>query len=60
MVKTSSSSAGGAASIPGQGAKIPHMPGGQKSKTQNGSNIVTNSIMTFKMAHIKKKFFLNQ
>ena len=29
-----------------------HMPHGQK---QNRSNIVTNSIKTFKMSHIKKK-----
>ena len=30
------------------------MPFGQKSKTQNRSNIVTNSIRTLKMFHIKK------
>ena len=32
----------------------PHMPRGQKHKTQNRSDIVTNSIKTVKMAHIKK------
>ena len=32
-----------------------HMPQGQKPKTYNRSNIVTNSIKTFKMVHIKKK-----
>ena len=33
-----------------------HMPRGQKTKTQNRSNIVTNSIKTLKMVHIKKMF----
>ena len=28
---------------------------GQKAKTKNRSNIVTNSIKTLKMLHIKKK-----
>ena len=32
-----------------------HMPQGQKTKTWNRSNIITNSIRSFKMAHIKKK-----
>ena len=45
MVKTLPSSAGGVGSIPGQGAKIPHASG-QKTKAQNRSNIVTNSIKT--------------
>ena len=31
-----------------------HVPLGQKAKTENRSNIVTNSIKTLKMAHIKK------
>ena len=31
-----------------------HMPRGQKTKTENRSNVVTNSIKTLKMAHIKK------
>ena len=33
-----------------------HMPQGQKTKTQNRSNIVTNLIKTLKMVHVKKKF----
>ena len=39
-----------------------HMPGGQKNKTENRNSIVTNSIKTFKMVHIKKKsfFFLKE
>ena len=32
-----------------------HIPGGKKTKTYNRSNIVTNSIKTLKMVHIKKK-----
>ena len=31
-----------------------HMPQGQKTKTQNRSNIVTNLIKTLKMVHVKK------
>ena len=52
MVKTSPSNTGGVGSIPGQGAKIPHA---SWPKNQNRSNIVTNSIKTLKMVHIKKK-----
>ena len=32
-----------------------YMPLGQETKTENRSNIVTNSIKTLKMIHIKKK-----
>ena len=55
-VKTSPSNAESAALIPGQGKKI-LQPCGQKKKTQNiknRSNVITNSIKTFKMVHIKK------
>ena len=31
-----------------------HMPQGQKTKTSNRSNIVTNPIKTLKMVHVKK------
>ena len=31
------------------------MPPGQKTKTENRNNIVTNSVKTFKIVHIKKK-----
>ena len=34
-----------------------HMPQGQKTKTYSRSNIVTNSIKTLKIVHIKKKIF---
>ena len=56
VVKTSPSNAGGAGSSPGSGAET-HMPRGQKNKTENRNSIVTNSIKTFKMVHIKKKIF---
>ena len=32
-----------------------HMPHSQKHKTYNRNNIVTNSIKTLKMVHLKKK-----
>ena len=45
MVKVSTSNAGGAGSIPGQGTKVPHAPGSKKKKIKkNRSNIVANSI----------------
>ena len=53
LVKTLHSKAGGASSIPGWGAKILHA---SQPKNQNIklSNIVTNSIRTLKVVHIKK------
>ena len=47
MVKTLPSNAGAAGSIPGEEAKIPRASG-QKTKMQNRSNIVTNSIKILK------------
>ena len=55
MIKTSPSKAGGAGSIPGQGVNIPHASGPKNQNIKNRSNIVTNSIKTFKMVHRKKK-----
>ena len=49
------SSAGDVGSIPGQGAKIPHA---SWTKNQNINYIITNSIKTSKMVHIKKKKIL--
>ena len=48
VVKTLPSNAGGEGSIPGQGGKIPYasLP---KNQRWNRSNIVTNSIKSFKM-----------
>ena len=54
VVKTLPSSAGGAVrSLVGKLRS--HMPHGQKTKTQNRSNIVTNSIKTFKKWSTSKK-----
>ena len=55
MVETSPSNAGGAGPKSVQGVKVPHVSG-QKTKTKNRSSIVTNSIKTLKMVHIKKIF----
>ena len=54
MVKTSPSNAGGASSIPGQGAKIPHalQPKNQTHKQQKQHCNKFNR--EFKMVHIKK------
>ena len=56
VVKTSPSNAGGVGSIPCWRAKIPHASGPKKENINNRSNIVTSSIKTLKMAHIKKVF----
>ena len=50
MIKTSPSNAGGASPIPTQEARILYAV---QPKDQN--NIVTQSIKTLKMVHIKKK-----
>ena len=52
MVETLLPNAGGTGLIPDQGAGIPHA-------SQNRSNIVTNSIKTLKIVHIKKKILKN-
>ena len=52
VVKNPTSNAGDVGSIPGRGAKIPHA---SRPKNQNRSNIVTDSIKTLIMVHIKKK-----
>ena len=63
VVKTSPSKAGGVSLIPGQGAKIPDgkpkkKNNNNKPQTENTNSIVTNSIRTLKMVHIKKNFFV--
>ena len=57
VVKTSPSNAGGEGSIPGRELRS-HMPQGQKTKTQNRSNLVTDSVKTLKMVHIKKHLLI--
>ena len=54
MVNTSPSNAGGVGSIPGQKADSTCLAA-KKTKTENRSNVVTNSIRALKMVHIKKK-----
>ena len=56
MVKISASIAGGAGSIPNQGAKISHA---SQSKNQNinRSNTVASLMKTLKMLHIRKISF---
>ena len=49
MVKILPSNAGRASLIPGQGAHMPHV-----RKNQNTERIVTNSVRTLKMVHVKK------
>ena len=60
MVKTSPSNAGGAGSIPGQGAKIPHISQSKNQNIKNRSNITTNSIKTLKMIHFKIYIYFNK
>ena len=55
MRETSPSNAGGMGSIPGQGTNCSTCLEAKKTKTCNGSNVVTNSIKNFKMVHVKKK-----
>ena len=54
MLKTWPSNARGVGLIPGQGAKILHTSW-PRNQNQNRSNIVTNSIKTLKMVHIRSK-----
>ena len=61
VIKTSLSSLGGASLIPCQGARILHasqpkknQPTNKNQNINNRSNIVTNSIKTLKMVHIKQ------
>ena len=56
MGKTLPSNAEGAGSIPGRRAKIPHASW-PRSQTYRRNNMVTSSIKTLKMVHIKKNFF---
>ena len=54
VVKTLPSKAGGEGSTPGRELRS-YMPQGQKTKTQNRSNLVTDSIKTFKNGPHQKK-----
>ena len=52
VVKTLHLDSGGVSSVSGWGTKIPHA---SWSKDQNRRSIITNSLKTLKMVHIKKK-----
>ena len=56
VIKTLPSNTGDAGSIPGCGMKIPHSSW-PKNQSINRSNIVSDSIKTLKMVHIKKIYF---
>ena len=56
VVKPSSSNTEVMGSIPGQGAKTPHTSQTKKQNKNCRSNTVTNSMMTLKLFHIKKKY----
>ena len=55
MVKTSPFNTGSVGLIPHQGTKIPHASWPKNQNINNRSNVVTNSLSTLKMVHIKKK-----
>ena len=59
MIRVLSSNAGGMGLIPGWELR-PYMPQGQKPKTSNGSNIVTNSTKTLKMVHPYQNVFFKK
>ena len=53
MVGTLPSNAGGASSIPGWGARIPHASRPRNQNIKNRGNVVTDLVKTLKMVHIK-------
>ena len=55
VVKTPPSDAGSTGLIPGQGAKILRALWPKRQNIKIKSNMVTNSIKTLKMVHIKRK-----
>ena len=46
---------GGVGLIPGQALKVPHASWPKNQNMKSRSNIVTNSIKTLEMVHVKKK-----
>ena len=55
MVRTSPSSAGSAGSAPDQRGEIPQVSQSKNQNINNRGSVVTNSIKTLQMVHIKKK-----
>ena len=56
VVRTSPSSAEGVRSVPGRGAGLLHALGPKNQNMKNRGNVVTSSITTLKVVHIKKIF----
>ena len=56
MVKTRLYNAEDVGLIPGQGAKIPYASWAKNTKTENRSNVMTNSIKTKKKKALKNKY----
>ena len=59
MAKIPPYNAGGEGSVPGQGTESPHahdQKNNNNKETWNRSNTVTNSIKTWKLAHIRTFF----
>ena len=56
VVKTSPCNTEDTGSIPVGETKIPHASGPKNQNIKNRSNIVTNSIKTLKIVHMKKSF----
>ena len=55
VVKTLPSNAGGEGSIPGQGTKIPYASQPKNPNISKRSNIITKSIKTLKIVHVRRK-----
>ena len=55
VVKTSPSRAEGVGSVPGWGAKIAYASVAKKTKHETEAILLTNSIKTLKVVHIKRK-----
>ena len=55
VVKTLPFNTGSVGLIPHQGTKIPHASWPKNQNMNNRSNVVTNSLSTLKMVHIKNK-----
>lgn len=60
VVRTSPSSAEGTSLIPGGEAKISHASQPKIQNINNRNNIVTHSIKTLKLVHLRKKILKNE
>ena len=60
VIKTAPSNAGDVGSISDQGVKIPHASESKHHDINNISHLVTNSIKTLAMVHIKNIYILRK